>query len=94
MGLLGASMNELRFSYNNLMIWDILLVLNSLGFIADGIRTLDIQRPVLHFDYAGRGLANDAYVKGAYNEDGYDFASWRLGYSYLLRTLVNLNNVL
>ena len=52
-----------------------MLVLNSLGFIADGIRTLDIQRPVLPFDYAGRGLADDAYVEKAYNEDGYGFAS-------------------
>ena len=52
-----------------------MLVLNSLGFIADGIRTLDIQRPVLPFDYVGRGLANDAYVKGTYDEDGYGFAS-------------------
>ena len=52
-----------------------MLLLNSLGFIADGIRTLDIQHPVLPFDYAGRGLADDAYVEGTYNEDGYGFAS-------------------
>ena len=50
-------------------------MLNSLGFIADGIRTLDIQRPVLPFDYASRGLADDAYVEGAYNENDYSFAS-------------------
>ena len=52
-----------------------MLVLNSLGFITDGIHTLDIQRSVLPFDYAGRGLADDAYVEGAYNEDVYGFAS-------------------
>ena len=52
-----------------------MLVLNSLGFIADGIRTLDIQRPVLPFDYAGRGLADDAYVEGTYDENDYGFAS-------------------
>ena len=79
MGLLGSITNKLRFSYNNLMIWDILLVLNSLGFIADGLRTLDIQRPVLPFDYASRGLADDAYIEGTYDKDGYGFASWRLG---------------
>ena len=76
------------------MIWDVLLVFNSLGFIADGIHTLDIQRPVLPFDYAGRGLADDACVEGTYEENGYGFASWRLGYSYSWCTLVNLNNVL
>ena len=54
---------------------DILLVLNSLGFIADGIHTLNNQRPVLHFDYAGRGLAVNEYVEGTYDEDGYGFAS-------------------
>ena len=52
-----------------------MLVLNSLGFIADGIRTLDIQRPVLPFDYAGRGLADNDYVEGTYDENGYGFAS-------------------
>ena len=85
-------------SYNSVIInfinWDILLVLVSLGFIANGIRTLDIQRPILPFDYAGWGLADDAYVEGAYNENDYGFASWRLSYSYLWCTFVNLNNVL
>ena len=52
-----------------------MLVLNSLSFIADGIRTLDIQRPVIPFDYVGRGLADEAYVEGAYDEVGYGFAS-------------------
>ena len=52
-----------------------MLVLNSLDFIADGIHTLDNHHPVLPFDYAGRGLADDAYVEGAYNENDYDFAS-------------------
>ena len=52
-----------------------MLVLNSLGFIAYGIRTLDIQRPVLPFDYAGRGLADDVYMEGTYEENDYDFAS-------------------
>ena len=50
-------------------------MLDSLGFIADGIHTLDNQRPVLPFDYAGRGLADDAYVEEAYDENGYGFAS-------------------
>ena len=27
--------------------------------------------PVLPFDYAGRGLADNEYVEGAYDEDGY-----------------------
>ena len=61
-GIVGFELNEIRFSYNNFINWDILLVLDSLGFIADGIHTLDNQRPVLPFDYAGRGLADDAYV--------------------------------
>ena len=52
-----------------------MLVLNSLGFVADGIHTLDNQRPVLLFEYAGRGLADDAYVEGTYDKDGYGFAS-------------------
>ena len=52
-----------------------MLVLNSLGFIADGIRTLDIQRPVFPFDYTGRGLADDTYVEGTYDENSYGFAS-------------------
>ena len=42
-----------------------MLVLDSLGFIDDGIHTLDNQRPVLTFDYAGQGLANNEYVEGA-----------------------------
>ena len=74
-------------SYDSVIIdfmnWDILLVLNSLNFIADGIYTLDSQRPVLPFDYAGRRLANDEYVEGAYDENGYGFSSWRLDYSSL-----------
>ena len=73
------------------MNWDILLVLNSLGFRVDGIRTLDIQRPVLPFDYAGRGLADDAYVEGDYNENDYGFASWRLGCSSLCCTYFKSN---
>ena len=53
-----------------------MLVLDSLGFIADdGIHTLDNQRPVLPFDYAGRGLADDACVEGTYDENDYGFAS-------------------
>ena len=75
-------MNELRFSYNNFMNWDILLVLDSLDFIVDGIYTLDNQRPVLPFNYAGRGLVDNEYVEGAYDENCYGFASWRLGCSY------------
>ena len=34
-----------------------------------------IKRPILPFDYAGRGFANDAYMEGTYDENGYDFAS-------------------
>ena len=67
----------------NFINWDILLVWNSVGFIADGIHTLDNRRPVLPFDYVGQGFTDDAYVEGAYDEDGYDFASWRLGCSSL-----------
>ena len=52
-----------------------MLVLNSLGFIADGIYTLDNRCLVLPFNYAGRGLADDAYMEGTYDEDGYGFAS-------------------
>ena len=52
-----------------------MLVLDSLGFIVDGIHTLDNQRPVLPFDYAGRGLADNEYVEGTYDENGYGFAS-------------------
>ena len=63
--------------------WDILLVLDSLGFIANGIHTLDNRRPVLPFDYIGRGLADNEYVEGAYDENSYGFASWRLGCSSL-----------
>ena len=49
--------------------------MNSLGFIADGIHTLDNQRPVLPFDYPGRGFADNEYVEGTYDENGYGFAS-------------------
>ena len=52
-----------------------MLVLDSLGFIADGIHTLDNRRPVLTFDYAGRGRADNEYVEGAYDENSYDFAN-------------------
>ena len=52
-----------------------MLVLNSLDFIADGIHTLDNRRPVLPFDYVGRGLADNEYVEGAYDENSYGFAS-------------------
>ena len=69
-------------------------VLESLEFIADGIYTIDNRHPVLPFDYAGQGLADDVNVEGAYDENGYGFASWRQGYSYLWCTCVNLNNVL
>ena len=75
------------------MNWDILLVLDSLGFIADGIHTLDNQRPVLPFDYVGQGLTDDNYVEGNYDENDYGFASWRLGCSSLCCTYVIKNNV-
>ena len=77
-------MNEIRFHYNNFINWDILLVLNSLGFVADGMYTLDNRRPVLPFNYAGRGLAGDDYMERDYDENGYGFASWRLGYGYYI----------
>ena len=57
------------------MILDTWLVLNSLGFITDGMYTLDNQHPVLPFEYAGRGLAGNDYVEGDYDENGYNFAS-------------------
>ena len=66
-----------------------MLVSDSLGFIADGIHTLDNWRPVLPFDYAGQGLTDDACVEGAYDEESYIFASWRLGCSYSWCTYVN-----
>ena len=52
-----------------------MLVLDSLGFIADVIHTLDNQRPVLPFDYTDLGLADNEYVEGAYDENSYGFAS-------------------
>ena len=70
------------------MNWDILLVLDSLGFIANGIHTLDNRRLVLPFDNAGRGLAGTDDVEVDYGENGYGFASWRLGCSYLWCTCV------
>ena len=57
------------------MISNIWLVLNSLGLIADGMYTLDNRRPVISFDYAGRGLAGSDYVEGDYDENGYSFAN-------------------
>ena len=52
-----------------------MLVMDSLEFIADGIHTLDNRRPVLPFDYACRGLVDNEYVEGTYDENGYGFAS-------------------
>ena len=52
-----------------------MLVLNSLGFIDEGIHTLDNRRPILPFDYAGRGLVDNEYVERAYDENGYGFTS-------------------
>ena len=89
LGSLGLSTNEIQFSYNNFINWDILLVLDSLDFIADGLHTLDNRRPVLPFNFAGRELADNEYMEGAYDEDGYGFASWRLGYGYLWRICEN-----
>ena len=57
------------------MILDTWLVLNSLGFIADGMYTLENRSPVHPFDYTGRGLVDDDYVEGDYDETGYGFAS-------------------
>ena len=59
----------------NFMISDTQLVLNSLGLIADGMYTLDNRRPVLPFDYIGRGLVDNDYVEGDYDENGCGFAS-------------------
>ena len=64
-GILGSSMNEIRVYYSNFINWDILLVSDSLNFIADGIYTLDNRRPVLPFDYVGQGLADNEYMEGA-----------------------------
>ena len=52
-----------------------MLVLDLLGFIADGIHTLDNQHPVLPFDYAGRGLTDNEYVEGTYDENNSGLAS-------------------
>ena len=46
-----------------------LVSVDSLGFIADGIHTLDNRRPDMPFDYAGRGEAGNEY-----SEDDYDYA--------------------
>ena len=83
----------MRYYSNNSTIIDTLLVLNSLGLIADGMYTLDNRRPVLPFDYADQGLANDDYVEEGYvcenctgedyNENDYGFARVRLGFSSL-----------
>ena len=59
----------------NSMILDTWLVLNSLGLIAEGMYTLDNRRAVLSFEYAGRGLTDNDYVEGDYDENGYDFSS-------------------
>ena len=45
-----------------------MLVLNSLGFIVDGIHTLDNRRPDMPFDYADQGQAGNGY-----SEDDYDY---------------------
>ena len=76
------------------MISDILLVLNSRSFIADGMYTLGNQRPVLPFDYTGLGLTGDDYMEGDYDENSYGFASLRLDYSSLCCTYAIKNNVL
>ena len=59
-----------------------MLVLNSLGFIADGIYTLDNRRLGMSFDYAGQDQAGDNYSEDDYDytgagnfEDGHGFAS-------------------
>ena len=50
-------------------------MLNSLDFMVDGIHTLDNRCPVLPFDYAGRGLTDNEYVEGGYDQNSYGFAS-------------------
>ena len=57
------------------MISYTLLVLNSVGLIADGMYTLENRRPVLPFDYAGRGLTSDDYMEEDYNENSHGFSS-------------------
>ena len=42
--------------------------MNSLGFIGDGIYTLDNRCPNMPFDYAGQGQAGNDYP-----EDDYDY---------------------
>ena len=75
------------------MISDTWLVLNSLGFIADGMYTLDNWHPVLPYDYTGQGATGD-YMEWGYDENGFGFASWRLDCSSLCCTCVTKNNVL
>ena len=71
--------------FNNSVITNALLVLNSLDLIADGIHTLDNRCLILPFDYAGQELVGDNYGEGGYarenytredyNENGYGFAN-------------------
>ena len=84
--IVGFELNDMRFNYNDFMIWYILLVLDSLGFIVDDIRTLDNWRPDMPFDYAGQGQAGNDYLEEDYDYAGasnfgndHDFSSWRLG---------------
>ena len=59
-----------------------MLVLISLGFIADGIHTLDNRRLDMPFDYTGQGQADNDYTEDDYEYigasnfgDGHGFAS-------------------
>ena len=82
MRLIGFGLNEMRFDYNEFMIEISCQFLNSLGFIADGIHTLDNRRPDMPFDFAGQGQEGNDYLEDDYDYvragnfgDGYGFAS-------------------
>ena len=66
-----------------------LVSIDSLGFIADGIHTLDNRRPNMPFDYVGQ--AGNDYTKYDYDYaragnfgDSHGFASWRLDCCYTI----------
>ena len=59
-----------------------LVSIDSLGFIADDIHTLDNRRPDMPFDYAGQGQTGNDYPEDDYDYtgtgdfgDGHGFAS-------------------
>ena len=59
-----------------------LVIIDSLGFIADSIHTLDNRRPNMPFDYACQDQAGNDYSEDDFNYagaddygDGYGFSS-------------------